>query len=297
VTTLAPATIDELFRTADAKRWELSREDFAAALDASVQRAFPEGQPSRRELDRYLAGLHAADLALACACALGRESAWDHFILTHRPLLYRSADALDPTGGAREIADGLYADLYGIRDEGGERRSLFRYFHGRSSLGTWLRAVLAQRHVDMVRARRRIDPLPEAETATSGAAAPSLDPDRARLVRLVDESLKAAINQLAAKDRLRLRSYYVLQLTLAQIGIVTGEHEATVSRHLSRTRKLLRDGLEQHLRHSHQLTTAQVARAVELALEDPGGLDLHHAFDSSSERKNSPPDRSEYGHE
>ena len=33
-------------------------------------------------------------------------------------------------------------------DDRGERRSLFRYFQGRSSLATWLRAVLAQRYVD-----------------------------------------------------------------------------------------------------------------------------------------------------
>ncbi|MEO5894393.1 MAG: sigma-70 family RNA polymerase sigma factor [Vicinamibacterales bacterium] len=293
MTTLAPATIDELFRTADAGRWGLSREEFAMPVNASVQRAFPDAQPSRRELDRYVSALHAADLGLACACALGREAAWDHFILTHRPLLYRSADALDPTGSARELADALYADLYGISEAAADRRSLFRYFHGRSSLATWLRAVLSQRHVDAMRARRRIAPLPEADTATLGVAPSSSDPDRPHLVRLLVEALTVAIDRLAARDRLRLRSYYVLQLTLAQIGMITGEHEATVSRHLSRTRRALREELEQHLRQSRQLTAAQVERAVELALEDPGGLNLHHAFDVSPDRKNSPQDRSE----
>ncbi|MEO6238003.1 MAG: sigma-70 family RNA polymerase sigma factor [Vicinamibacterales bacterium] len=293
MTTLAPATIDGLFRTADAQRWDLSREEFATAVNASVQRAFPHAKPSHRELDRYLNALHAADLALASACALGREAAWNHFILTHRPLLYRSADALDPGGGARELADALYADLYGISAAAVDRRSLFRYFHGRSSLGTWLRAVLAQRHVDAIRARRRLDPLPAADTATIGVAAPPGDPDRPRLVRLVIEALTVAIDRLAPRDRLRLRSYYVLQLTLSQIGVITGEHEATVSRHLSRTRRALREGLEQHLGQSRRLTAAEVGRAVELALEDPGGLDLHHAFDGSSDRKNSSPERSE----
>ena len=293
MTTLAQTTIDELFRTGDAGRWGLSREEFAWTLNASVQRAFPGAEPSRRDLDRYVSALHAADLALACACALGREAAWDHFILTHRPLLYRSADALDPTGGARELADALYADLYGMSDAAADRRSLFRYFHGRSSLATWLRAVLAQRHVDAVRALRRLDPLPEADSAAIGAAPPAGDPDRPRLVGLVIEALTGAIDRLAPRDRLRLRSYYVLQLTLAQIGLITGEHEATVSRHLSRTRRALRDGLEHHLRQGNLLTAAQVRRAVELALEDPGRFNLQHAFDVSSLRKNSPQDRSE----
>ena len=62
---------------------------------------------------------------------------------------------IDPGGGARELADSIYADLFGLQERDGERRSLFRYFHGRSSLATWLRAVLAQRQVDRVRATRR----------------------------------------------------------------------------------------------------------------------------------------------
>ena len=259
-------------------------------LRTSVARAFAGREPSERELNTYLAGLHHEDLALACACVLGRDTAWDHFVLEHRPILYRSADALDPTGGARELADALYADLYGTSDAP-DRKSLFRYFHGRSSLKTWLRAVLAQRHVDAVRARRRLEPLPEVDAATRSAAPPR-DPDRPRLVRLVVAALHFAVAALPAKDRLRLRSYYVSQLTLAQIGRITGEHEATISRKLSKTRRTLRDALERHLRETGALTSDQVSRAVELALEDPEGLDLEQAFDASSERKKSPSNRS-----
>ena len=45
----------------------------------------------------------------------------------------------------------------GFAERDGERQSLFRYFHGRSSLATWLRAVLAQRVVDAVRVERRLE--------------------------------------------------------------------------------------------------------------------------------------------
>jgi RNA polymerase sigma-70 factor, ECF subfamily len=85
---------------------------------------------------------HAADLELARRCAIGDEAAWDRFVLEFRPVLYRAADMLEPGGGARDLADALYADLYGVNERDGERRSLFRYFQGRSSLATWLRAVL-----------------------------------------------------------------------------------------------------------------------------------------------------------
>ena len=291
---VAPTVIQELFRKASAERWALSREELADVVNVSVARAFPTSEPSRRELDRYLASLHVADLALSAACALGREAAWDHFVLEHRPVLYRSADALDPTGGARELADSLYADLYGIGNTAAGRRSLFRYFHGRSSLATWLRAVLAQRHVDALRSRRRIEPLPDDDSAVAAQAAPPSDPDGARLIPLVEHALRSAIDELPAKDRLRVRSYYVGQLTLAKIGRLTGEHEATVSRHLSRTRRALRDAAERHLREQAQLSDAQIARAFELALEDSGALNLQQVFDLAADRKKPPRDRSNY---
>ena len=291
---LTRGAVEDLFRKAGAERWALARDEFASALKASVRHAFAAGEPSRRELERYLLSLHVADLALATACALGRDPAWDYFVLEHRPVLYRAADALDPTGGARELADSLYADLFGLREmSGGERRSLFRYFHGRSSLATWLRAVLAQRHVDAWRSQRRVEPLPDDDTVAATAAQEN-DPDRAVLLPFVDAALRAAIEDLVAKDRLRLRSYYVMQLTLAEIGRITGEHEATVSRQLSRTRRTLKDALERHLRERAQLTDRQIARAFELALEDPGGLDLQQVFDTAAERKEPPGDRSNY---
>ena len=161
-----------------------------------------------------------------CACMLGRDAAWDHFVLTHRPILYRAADALDPSGGARELADTLYGDLFGAKTSG-DGRALFSYFHGRSTLATWLRAVLSQRYVDLVRSRARLQPLPDEDEQPSrrlrqGSVGQAVDPDRAVLVPLVDRALRSAIEALPPKDRLRLRSYHAAGMTLAQIGRLTG---------------------------------------------------------------------------
>ena len=104
------------------------------------------------------------DLELARLCADGDERAWERFVREYRPILYRAADALDSTQGAREIADSLYAELYGIKSAAGERQSLFRYDQGRSSLATWLRAVLAQRYVDRVRVERNTEALTDEES-------------------------------------------------------------------------------------------------------------------------------------
>jgi RNA polymerase sigma-70 factor, ECF subfamily len=270
----------------------LTPEELASAIAASVRHAFPRAEPSKRERDRYVASLHVEDLALATACALGREAAWDRFVLELRPVLYRAADALDASGSARELADALYADLYGIDGAKGERRSLFRYFHGRSSLATWLRAVLAQRYVDALRARKRVEPLEDRDPAAPEHPERTSDPDRELLAPVLEGALRTALDELTSKDRLRLRSYYGAQLTLAEIGRITGEHEATVSRHLSRTRRHLRTAVEQRLREHNRLTEAQIARAFELVLEDPGGLNLQEVFDPAMDRKKSQPDRS-----
>jgi RNA polymerase sigma-70 factor (ECF subfamily) len=219
----------------------------------------------------------AADLELARRCAAGEPAAWDRFVLEYRPVLYRAADALDRRGGARELADSLYAELYGVK-EGRERQSLFRYFSGRSSLATWLRAVLAQRYVDRLRSQRRLEPLPPEDRPdlrpSRALGRTPEDPERARHLQLVTEALGRVVARLAVKDRLRLAYYYVQELTLAEAGRLLGEHEATVSRQLTRTRRAIRDGVERELRDEHGLTEAQVDDCVASVAEDPGPLDL-----------------------
>jgi RNA polymerase sigma factor (sigma-70 family) len=211
------------------------------------------------------------DIELARLCEAGDERAWETFVRDYRPLLYRAADALDRTGGARDIADSLYAELFGIKDGAGARPSLFRYFHGKSSLATWLRAVLAQRYVDRLRAQRRTEPLPE---ETDVAAAPPPDPDRDRYVALVRAALARAVSRLDPRDRLRLATYYVQELTLAQIGRLLRESEASASRHLARTRRDIRTDVERQLREESRLTDDQVAACLASVVEDPGPLDM-----------------------
>lgn len=216
-------------------------------------------------------GGHATDLELARLCAEGDERAWERFVRDYRPLLYRAADALDRTQGAREIADSLYADLYGLADDAGKRQSLFRYYQGRSSLATWLRAVLAQRYVDRVRVLRRAEPLPE-EGVPSRSDEP--DPDRERYVTLLRRALGHALAQLSSRDRLRLGCYYVQDLTLAETGRVLNESEATASRQLARLRRAIRIDVEQQLRDEARMSDDQIAACFASVSADPGPLDL-----------------------
>ena len=235
---------------------------------------------------------YAADLELARQCTAGDEQAWERFVLEYRPILYRAADALDPSGGARDLADALYADLYS--------KSLFRYFQGRSSLATWLRAVLSQRYVDRIRANRRLEPLPDDERAIERADVrhyasprdPTPDPDRARHLRLLQDALNQAVTTLNAKDRLRLGCYYAQGLTLAETGRILREHEATVSRHLARTRQAIRGDVERRLRDEAGLSDAQISECFAAVSEDAGPIDLDRVLAAPADCKEAAPDRS-----
>ena len=286
---LAPRLLERLHRQSGAAQWQVSVERFGAALSASLEKASVK---SPSDVEKYVEGLHLADLALACACADGHDGAWQHFILEQRPGLYRAAGAIDPSGGARDLADAIYADLFGLPKEGADRKSLFRYFHGRSSLGTWLRAVLAQRHVDRLRSNRRVDPLPEDESVAALAApARQPDPDRAGRLTVMHRVLAQAVAGLTPNDRLRMSCYYAQDLTLAQTGKLLGEHEATVSRQLARTRREIRAEVERMLK-SERLTEAQISECFTAIAEDAGPLDLVALLGQAGARKESVPERS-----
>jgi RNA polymerase sigma-70 factor, ECF subfamily len=283
---LDQAAVERLHRQAGAGRWRLPMASLAAALEESARRQFGDDPPDSRQLDRYLASLHLEDLALACACAEGLEPAWEHFMREFRPALYRAADAIAPGGDARDLADSLYAELYGLAARDGERRSHFRYFHGRSSLTTWLRAVLAQRHVDRLRTSRRLDPLPADEAADAiPAAVRHAHPKWAHYVTIMRHALSAAVAQLVPRDRLRLNCYYAQDLTLAQIGQLLGEHEATVSRNLARTRRALREHVEATLREREAMSDAEMSECFAAVSEDAGSLDLTELLVSEPRKK------------
>jgi RNA polymerase sigma factor (sigma-70 family) len=274
---LRPEVVKRLHRDAHADRWGVTPERFAVALDAA-------------DVDDH-ASLHLEDLALATACADGHEAAWEHFVREHRPILYRAADAIDRTGAAREAADALYGELFGLAERDGVRRSLFRYFHGRSSLATWLRAVLAQRYVDSIRRTRRLEPLPDDEGTTAPTPVHSniAPPDKTRFLELMRSRLKAAVGRLAPRDRLRLACYYAQDLTLAQIGRMLREHEATTSRHLARTRRTIREDVERELKQSG-MSDADISECVASVVDDAGTLDLSEIL--PAQRKFASQDRS-----
>src|SRR5580658_8150815 len=267
--------IDSLFAQSQAGRWGLSRERFAASLQRSAEKRLASGNLAPEKVEEYLAALHLEDLALATACMENSELAWEHFVAAYRPYLRAAAAAVlrcsSASAEASELADSLFAELYGLADGDRRERSLFRYFHGRSSLKTWLRAVLAQRHIDAIRRGRRFESLedddrkPTAQKIPQALPVAPADPHRDRYSTLFVRALGAAIAALDARDEQRLRLYYAREQTLAQIGEQLAEHESSVSRNLDRIRLALRRAVEETLRKG---SAADNGLAAELGLSE-----------------------------
>ncbi len=264
------AAIARLYQSSQSARWGLSFEQFADAVYQSLRHRRPD--PAALPVANFFNSLHVGDLALAAACRLGMAPAWDDFIARYRPVLYDAARAIvrDDFRG-RELADSLYADLYGLEIRAGKRRSLLQYFDGRSSLATWLHAVLARRYIDGYRQERRtisIENCPPGSLPEASSPTDPPDPDRARYLGLLREVLEASLRVLKPRDRLRLSYYYLENLTLKQIGQLLGEHESSVSRRLNRSRKNVRRQVERALRRERRLSEEQIRLCYDYAMQE-----------------------------
>jgi RNA polymerase sigma-70 factor (ECF subfamily) len=195
---------------------------------------------SGAKLEEFCVTLKIEDLVLARACAAGNESAWEVFMLRFREKLYDVARQItreDSSG--RELADCIYADLYGTKIRGDERASKLSSYNGRGSLDGWLRTVLAQEFVNTYRKQRRLVSLDEKSEEGAQFAAPEpqtlplADP---ALAKATDEALR----ELSAEERFVLSSYFLDDRTLAGIARALSVHESTISRKVEKLTKQLR---------------------------------------------------------
>src|ERR1700683_3293718 len=155
----------------------LSREHFAAILCAMAAKCLP-AEASASEARSFLLSLRVDELALARACAAGDNSAWEIFLIRYREKLHLAALRIArEDSAARELADSLYADLYGTASREGQRVSKLGSFTGRGSLEGWLRTVLAQEFVNRYRRTKRLGRLNE--EIEDGAKFPAPEPESA----------------------------------------------------------------------------------------------------------------------
>jgi RNA polymerase sigma-70 factor (ECF subfamily) len=232
------AAIVRRYPEPQAERYGVAPESFSQIVTVVVVRY--AGKSSETEQLELVTALRVEELLLARACSAGNETAWEVFLTRFRVPLYETAYRMtkdEATG--RELADGLYADLYGVPNDQGRRVSKLDYYTGRCSLEGWLRSVLARQYVDRYRAQNKNVSLEEqAEAGVSFAAHPIADEPVADV--RVAAAVAQTLAELSAEDRFLLAAYYLDQRTLAEIGRQLRVHESTISRKLERLTLALR---------------------------------------------------------
>src|SRR5438045_9235654 len=140
---------------------------------------------SASELRAFFLSLRIDELALARACAAGNNFAWEIFLTRFREKLYLAALRIArEDSAARDLADTLYADLYGTTTRDGQRVSKLASYTGRGSLEGWLRTVLAQEYVNRYRRTKRLVSLEEQSEQGRQCAAPEAQPSAGADTRL-----------------------------------------------------------------------------------------------------------------
>jgi RNA polymerase sigma-70 factor (ECF subfamily) len=270
VSVLPLSLIQELWRVAEAEIFGLGLEEFSLVLTAVGERVnygLPPGVVSKiAQKDAFYRSLHLTELALAQACSLGREAAWEVFLSRFRAVLAHMAASI--TGSAtlgQDLADSLYAELYGLRQSGSERRSPLASYSGRGTLLGWLRATLVQRSRDHHRRTYRETPL---DGIDSPAQVPT--PIPAELAQLTT-AVARTLQSLAAEDRFLLSAYYLDRQTLQQIAQTLAVHEATISRRLKR----LTGGLRIQLLENLVASGLSKAAAEEALGADPRDIEIN----------------------
>ena len=255
---------EELYTASAAAQLGWTIDEFSAMLAFTATR-----RPADARVESYLRGLHLRELALAQACARGYESAWKQFIDVYREPLQRAAIAISRSSSiGEELADSLYAELYGLKGQEGQRRSPLASYTGRGSLMGWLRTTLAQRYVDRFRRTHREAPLEEGQFAAANE--PSPPPEEATRLRM-ESTIQATLRSLEPEDRFLLASYFLDGRTLLEIARLLRVHEATISRKLKRITGSVRKQLLRELqRRGLKGTAAEEALGI-----DPRDLSIN----------------------
>jgi RNA polymerase sigma-70 factor, ECF subfamily len=280
--------IEALWKTvasATAKTYGVTEREFAERLAAIVVRSNNHSGPDNRKTDELevedvLVNIKASELCLAIACERGDETAWRNFESEYRHSMQAAARALTKDEAeAEDLTQFVLGELYGVRMDGERRLGKLAHYSGRGSLGGWLRAVVYQCFIDRKRQTARFEQVEEIEdfdrlahlaaTHVNGSlSVPAAQPDEVEDVRLrqaTEEAMTQAFAEVTPRERLLLNYYYFDDLTLREIGLLMGVHEATISRWLARALREVKHKTEEILRRSYGLRRAEVAECLQIA--------------------------------
>ncbi len=210
-------------------RFRLTADTFA---DRILALPFVDADVGRR--GDQVARLVLDDLYVALACADGDNEAWREFERAHFAFIRDFAGRFLHGAEAEDLAATVIADLW-------QRRKIAQ-FQGRSTLRTWLGAVVTRMALNAkasTRVRAALN-APDLAAVDPPAPTPAGDDEGRALAQL----MQRAIDRLAPDEKLLLLFHYEQGLSLDAMAPLLGASKATLSRRIAAIRDRLRQDVE-----------------------------------------------------
>ncbi|MBK7864915.1 MAG: transcriptional regulator [Archangiaceae bacterium] len=204
------------------------------------------------ELVERLVAVHASDLYLACACALGLPAALAEL---ERQLASEARRAIARVDGAAHFVDEVHQRL---------RQKLLlegkiAEYRGRGSLVHWLRATAVRDALKLKRSEKQHEPLNEAlELERASVEDVELEIIRGRHASDFSAAFEASFAALSARERNLLRMHVLDALTIDQIGAFYRTHRTTAFRWLEAARHELARNIRRELQARLKLGGAEL---------------------------------------
>jgi RNA polymerase sigma-70 factor, ECF subfamily len=180
---------------------------------------------------------HAADVYLACACALGLEGALAAFESRYAATLRSAIARIDGSlAFVEEVAQTLRIKLFV------HASPKIAAYGGRAKLSTWLTTLAARSALDQRGGRRRAAVPSSQLDPIDAAASPELDYLRTEYRAEFEEAVVVALARLSPRDRALLRLHLSENMSIDRLAVAYGVGRSTAARWLAAARsKLLED--------------------------------------------------------
>jgi RNA polymerase sigma-70 factor (ECF subfamily) len=214
---------------------------------------------AQRGLDE--AATHAADLYLACGCALGLPQALRAFesqVLAHLGEWVRRIDATPAF--AHEVGSILREKL--LVAAPGQNPKITEY-SGRGALAAWARMVAMRTAIDLSRAPGRR----KAASLDSVVTTPEVDPELEYLKQAYRPLFKAALGDglraLSSEQRSLLKLHFVDGLSFEQMAAALGSSKSTVARKVTAAREQAFENVKELLQARLGVDTEELHSLIE----------------------------------
>jgi len=219
-----------------------------------------------------LALLRIEELYLACACALGNETALGELLALHgsaiRGSLRRFARQLD----LDELTQQVHAKLF-VSEVAAPAR--IAHYSGRGSLRGFLLVTAGRVALSLL---RKANPEVPADSRDGRTPDPELDLIKQLYRSDFRAAFETAVGRLSVRERNLLRHTYFDGMTVDGLGALYGVSRATAARWVARARKVLLDELRAALADRLGAETAEVESML-LLVQSRLDVSLRTLFD------------------